>query len=110
MALLSAIAAATLDGPLAVLEFRGMRFRGRRKTCAGRLAISVPSLLLRSAISEARTISDPAGNAKFGKGSQGGRRLRARDDSAGAAILAVAAEVRQPAAPTPRWRYHEMAG
>ena len=36
-----------------------------------------PSLLLRSAMAEARTISDPAGNAKLSKGSQGGRRLRA---------------------------------
>ena len=68
-----------------------------------------PSLLLRSAMSEARTISDPAGNAKLSKGAQGGRRLRARDDAAAAAVLAVAAGVRQPAKTKPRWRYRGAA-
>ena len=34
-------------------------------------------------------LSDPAGNSKLAKGSEGGRRLRARDDAAAAAILAV---------------------
>ena len=103
--------------PLAVLEFRGMGFRdgaedvrGFRKACADRRVIPAPSLLLRSAMAEARTVSDPAGNAKLSKGSQGGRRLRARDDSAAAAILAVAAGVRQPAAPRRRWRYRGLAG
>ena len=55
-------------------------------------------------MAEARTISDPAGNAKLSKGSQGGRRVRARDDAAtaaAAAILAVAAGYRQPGAPKP---------
>ena len=103
--------------PLAVLEFRGMGFRdgaedvrGFRKACADRRVIPSPSLLLRSAMAEARTISDPAGNAKLSKGSQGGRRLRARDDAAAAAILAVAAGVRAPFASRPRWRYRGMAG
>ena len=103
--------------PLAVLEFRGMGFRdgaedvrGFRKACADRRVIPAPSLLLRSAMAEARTVSDPAGNAKLSKGSQGGRRLRARDDAAAAAILAVAAGVRQSADPRPRWRYLGMAG
>ena len=32
---------------------------------------------------------DPAGNAKLAKNSQGGRRLRAKDDAAAAAVLAV---------------------
>lgn len=50
----------------------------------------VESLLLTSAMSEARTISDPAGNSKLAKKSQGGRRQSARDDAAAAAILAVA--------------------
>ena len=53
------------------------------------------SLLLRSAMAEARTISDAAGAAKLSKGSQGGRRVRARDDAAAAAILAVAVGFRQ---------------
>ena len=103
--------------PLAVLEFRGMGFRdgaedvrGFRKACADRRVTPMPSLLLRSAMAEARTVSDPAGNAKLSKGSQGGRRLRARDDAAAAAILAVAAGVRQPAQPAQRWRYAGMAG
>jgi len=98
--------------PLAALEFRGQGFkdgaedvRGFRRACADRQVVPAPSLLLRSAMAEARTVSDPAGNAKLSKGSQGGRRLRARDDAAAAAILAVAAGVRQPANPKPRWRY-----
>ncbi len=49
------------------------------------------SLLLTSALAEARVVTDPAGNAKLSKGSAGGRRTRARDDAAAAAILAVAA-------------------
>ena len=41
-------------------------------------------------MAEARTVSDAAGNEKLCKGSEGGRRMRARDDAAAAAILAVA--------------------
>ena len=103
--------------PMAVLEFRGMGFRdgaedvrGFRKACADRRVVPAPSLLLRSAMAEARTVSDPAGNSKLSKGSQGGRRVRARDDAAAAAILAVAAGVRQPTEPLRRWRYRGMAG
>ena len=95
--------------PLASIEFRGMGFkdgaedvRGFRKACADRRVVPAPSLLLRSAMAEARTVSDPAGNAKLSKGSQGGRRVRARDDAAAATILAVAAGVRAPAKPKPR--------
>ena len=103
--------------PLANFEVRGMGFkdgaedvRGFRKGCVDGRVTPVPSLLLRSAMAEARTISDPAGNAKLCKGSQGGRRVRARDDAAAAAILAVAAGVRQPTEPLRRWRYRGMAG
>ena len=53
------------------------------------------SLLLTAAMSEARVTVDPAGNAKLAKGSEGGRRVRARDDAAAAAILAVATGFRQ---------------
>ena len=49
----------------------------------------VKSLLLRASMAEARTVSDPAGNAKLAKGGEGGRRERARDDAVAAAILAV---------------------
>ena len=103
--------------PPAALEVRGMGYRDGaedvrqfRRACAeGKVAPS-PSLLLRSAMSEARTISDPAGNAKLCKGTEGGRRMRAKDDAAAAAILAVSAGVRQPAKPKPRWRYAGMVG
>ena len=102
--------------PPAVFSARGMGFldgaadvRAFRRACADGRVTPVPSLLLRSAMAEARTVSDPAGNAKLAKGSQGGRRLRARDDAAAAAILAVADGVRQPAKPKRRWRYRGTA-
>ena len=79
--------------------------RAFRRAFAEAKVTPAPSLLLRSAMAEARTISDPAGNAKLSKGTQGGRRLRARDDAAAAAVLAVAAGTRQPAHPPRRWRY-----
>ena len=87
--------------PLSRLEVRGMGFQDggedvrqfRRAFAQGRVRPR-PSLLLRSAMREARTISDPAGNSKLSKGSEGGRRLRARDAAAAAAILAVSAGVR----------------
>ena len=53
------------------------------------------SLLLRSALAEARVVSDTAGNEKLAKGSQSGRRALARDDAAAALILAVAEGVRR---------------
>ena len=103
--------------PVATLELRGMGFRDgaqdvrefRRATLEGKVT-PVPSVLLASALKEARTISDPAGNAKLSKGSQGGRRLRARDDAAAAAILAIATGVRRPAKPRRAWRYVGMVG
>ena len=55
----------------------------------------VPSLLLTAAVSEARTIGDPAGNHKLAKSTQGGRRASARDDAAAAAILAVSLGARR---------------
>ena len=102
--------------PVTGFELRGMGFKDgaadvrafRRAFAEGRVT-PAPSLLLRSAMAEARTVSDPAGNAKLAKGSQGGRRLRARDDAAAAAVLAVATGVRRPATPKPRWRYRGAA-
>ena len=68
------------------------------------------SLLLRSAIGEARTIADPAGNRKLAKAGEGsGRRALARDDAAAAAILAVAEGARRAERPTPRRRRHYVA-
>ena len=83
--------------PFTALTLRGMGWRDgaedvrafQRAALDGRLS-PVRSLLLRAAMADARTVSDPAGNAKLAKGSAGGRRLRARDDAAAATILAVA--------------------
>ena len=98
--------------PPAALDVRGMGYqdggadvRAFRRACLEGKVTPAPSLLMRSAMAEARTVSDPAGNAKLSKGSQGGRRHRAKDDAAAAAILAVAAGVRQPERPLIRWRY-----
>ena len=85
-----------LDGGADVREFRRAVLEGR--------VTPAPSLLLRSAMSEARTVSDPAGNAKLSKGSQGGRRVRARDDAVAASILAVAVGSRRRGTPRRRWR------
>ena len=84
------------------LHFRGQGFKDgsedvrefRRAVLEGTVT-PVTSLLMRSAMSEARTVSDPAGNAKLAKKGEGGRRSRARDDAVAAAILAVASGVRR---------------
>ena len=64
--------------PGAAFEVRGMGFkdgaedvRAFRRGCAEGRVTPAPSLLLRSAMSEARTIADPAGNAKLSKGDAG---------------------------------------
>lgn len=64
---------------------------------------AAPSLLLRSAFSDAVTLSDPAGNHKLAKG-----RSKGRIDAAAAAILAVAEGARRKARPAvksrkPKW-------
>ena len=89
--------------PLTRLELRGMGFkdgaedvRAFVRACLEGLVTPLPSLLLASAVGEARTMTDPAGNRKLAKNSQGGRRMRARDDAAAAAILAVGLAMRQP--------------
>ena len=62
--------------------------------------VPVLSLLLRPAMSEARTVSDPSGNAKSSKHTEGGCRVRAGGDTARAALLAVAEDARRmPAEP-----------
>ena len=75
------------DGGVDVREFR--------KACLSDRVHPVKSLLLRAAMAEARVKGDEAGNEKLSKGSEGGRRLRARDDATAAAILAVAEGVRR---------------
>ena len=85
------------------LDLRGMGFKDGgedvrmfTRACLEGRVTPVPSLLLASAMGDARTVIDPAGNAKLAKGSEGGRRLRARDDAAAAGILAVGLAERQP--------------
>ena len=86
-----------LDFPTADLVLRGMGFRDGSEDVRGfQLAAleghvtPVKSLLLRSSMGEARLVGDVAGNWKLAKGSEGGRRSRAKDDVVAAAILAVA--------------------
>ena len=97
--------------PVAAIQWRGQGFkdggedvREFRRACADRRVTPRKTLLLRAAMSEAVTVSDPAGNAKLAKGGEGARRVRARDDVAAAAILAVALGRRRGAARRPRYR------
>ena len=70
----------------------------RRAVLDGRVSAPV-SLLIRSALAEAVTVADASGNEKLAKQSEGGRRVRARDDVAAAMILAVAEGQRRAARP-----------
>ena len=72
--------------------------------------LRLPDELLTHAMGEARTVSDPAGNAKLSKGAQGGRRHRARDDAAAAAILAVASGLRRERTRAGRGRFVGICG
>ena len=104
--------------PQAALDVRGQGFkdggedvRDFRAACMGDMVKPRKSLLMSFAMSEARVISDPAGNAKLAKSSEGGRRARARDDAAAAAILAVAAGYRRhKRQPAPRRRRSAIVG
>ena len=94
--------------PRAALSLRGMGFRDGaqdlrifRRSCLEGRVVPVKSLIMVSAMSEARVVTDFAGNAKLAKGSEGGRRLRARDDAVAAAILAVSTGSRRAARPAP---------
>ena len=103
--------------PPAALDIRGQGFkdgaedvRAFRRACLEGRVVPPLSLLLRSAMTEARVVIDPAGNSKLAKNSEGGRRVRARDDAAAAAILAVAAGSRRASRPRPRRRRHALVG
>jgi phage terminase large subunit-like protein len=93
-----ALAAAGLRVPV---QWRGQGFRDggedterfRQAAFDGQIAVK-PSLLLRSAMSEAATVSDDAGNRKITKARSAGR-----IDAAAAATLAVAEGLRQRARP-----------
>ena len=97
--------------PAAALSLRGQGYKDGaedvrmfRRALLERRARPVESLLLRAAMAEARVVTDPAGNSKLSKGTQGGRRARARDDAAAAAILAVAEGQRRGRTPAKRMR------
>ena len=86
-----------LDFPTADLVLRGMGFidgaadvRGFQLAALSGQVAPVKSLLLRASMREARLVGDVAGNWKLAKGSEGGRRSRAKDDVVAAMILAVA--------------------
>ena len=95
--------------PTAAVVVRGQGYRDGaqdvrdfRKATLSDQVRPAESLLLTAAMAEARVTTDPSGNSKLAKGSEGGRRQRARDDAAAAAVLAVAAGFRQwHAAPRP---------
>ncbi len=91
--------------PLCRIVERGMGYkngaedvRNFRKACLDGAVVPVKSLLLRSAMGVARTVSDPAGNAKISKAGEG-KRAGARDDAAAAAVLAVSSGTREPPRP-----------
>ena len=75
---------------------RGMGFKDgsadvrafQKAVVSGRIHVK-KSLLLRSAMGEARLLGDPAGNQKLAKRTEAGRRRRAKDDAVAASILAV---------------------
>lgn len=96
--------------PRAALSLRGFGYKDgsedvrffRRAALSGRL-VPKKSLLLRAAMSQARTVSDVSGNHKLAKASEGGRKQNNRDDAAAASILAVSAGMRnwKPHTPNP---------
>ncbi|MDD9986051.1 MAG: hypothetical protein OXQ31_07265 [Spirochaetaceae bacterium] len=101
--------------PSAALATTGMgwrdspaRIRDFRRLVLGGKVYSRRSLMVRSAFSNARTISDSMGSEKVIKGGAPGRRRTARDDVAVAALLAVSEGARLPAA-KPRARRHWVA-
>ena len=65
---------------------------------------TAPSLLLRSAFSEARIIADASNGMKLCKASEGGRRLRGRDDAVASSLLAIAVGSRRRLAGKPKRR------
>ena len=82
------------DGAADVRDLRTAVADGKVKT--------QPSLLLRAAFRECVTVSDPAGNEKIAKGSDAGRRKRAKDDAAVAVCIAVAEGYRRSMMPVAR--------
>lgn len=99
--LLDAMTKAGLRG--VSVDWRGQGYRDGgedvrhfRRACLERRVRPEPSLFLASAVASARTVTDASANSKLAKGSEGGRRVRARDDAAAASILAVSLAERRP--------------
>ena len=88
------------DGGEDVRDFRTAVLRGR--------VTPARSLLMRSAMGEARVAMDPAGNCKLTK-TGNGRRTYARDDAAAAGILAVAVGERKARIPQRHGAYLGVA-
>ena len=88
------------DGSEDMRSFRLAVIDGRIKTPV--------SLLMRSALSEARVVMDDAGNSKLSKKTEGGRRALARDDAVASVVLAVSSGVRNPPVQRERTRYHGL--
>ena len=82
------------DGAADVRDFRTAVADGKVR--------AKPSLLLRAAFRECVTVSDPAANEKIAKGSDAGRRKRAKDDAAVAVCMAVAEGYRRSMMPVAR--------
>ena len=85
------------------VDWRGQGYRDGgedvrhfRRACLERRVRPVKNVFLASAVGAARTVTDTAANSKLAKGSEGGRRVRARDDAAAASILAVSLAERHP--------------
>ena len=96
--------AAHKAGVTTPIIFRGMGFRDGgedcerfRRACFDEKIACSESLLMRSALSDAVCLSDPAGNAKLAKA-----RSLGRIDPAAAAVLAVAEGARQISRPAPK--------
>ena len=102
--------------PLTKLELRrqgwkdgGEDVRLFRTACIKGEVTPLRSLVLTSGMSEARVTIDATGNSKLAKGTEGGRRLKARDDSVAAAILSVGLGRRRARPESKRGRYLGVA-
>ena len=99
--------------PHVPVELRGMGYKDgaedlrlfRKAAIDGHIK-TPESLLMRSAIAGARTVSDSAGNAKIAKAKESSeRRDGHKDDALVAVVLAVAEGIRNPPAPRRKGRY-----
>ena len=107
---------ATAFPPGAALVLSGLgwahgpsRIRDFRRAVGAGQVWARPTLLIRQALANARTVSDSMGSEKPIKGGASGRKRTARDDTAIAALLAVSEGVRLARRPPPRRLRHFVA-